>query len=127
MKKKNNTSKKVRQSLADKLIKNKKEKFDEKFTLAPKGILLVNLMKYFDANGHTDLKKLEAFSRDLLHGLSELATRGQKSDMFGDDFNDFFCLFIKTLKNSAKLLQILEDHGIDISELNLDDEGEENE
>lgn len=55
-----------KKSLSDKLIKNKAEKFDNRFKLAPKGILLMALSKYYVPRAKNGMKILEQFEAELM-------------------------------------------------------------
>lgn len=62
---KNNKDKKCK-SLSDKLIKNKAERFDNRFKLAPKGVLLMALAKYYVPRSKDGMKNLEQFEQELM-------------------------------------------------------------
>lgn len=113
-------------SAADKSIYNKQQtKFNEvpafddknqliignsKYKLTPKGILWAALDAHYKIGG--DMNKFNEFMKELLKHLSMLASNNQLSDMFGEDFNDFFEIYVKTLNLAGKLKAILDQNGI---------------
>lgn len=112
---KNNKDKKP-QSLSDMLIKNKAERFDNRFKLAPKGVLLMALSKHYVPKLKNGLKNLELFEKELMQQLSLLATDGKADDELGKDFNEFFKYVIGTINRCNALEEAVHEMGIDLSE-----------
>ena len=115
----------IKKSLSDKLIKNKVEKFDNRFKLAPKGVLLMALAKYYNPRSKNALKNLEMFQTELVQQLSLLATDGKANDELGKDFNEFFKYFIGTINKCNMLEEAIHKHGLEIIEDSPEDEEDE--
>lgn len=156
MKKKNvrtkkSASKQITKGLLDKLIKPgrrgalnalsdeemKKEVVDalqndnqlkgtkEKYNLTPKGILYA-LIQTFYSNSES-VSQFENFQKDLVERLSMVASSNAKKDMFGKDFNEFFSIVVTTMNLLNKVINKLNENGIeyDIRQmLEEDDDGQ---
>ena len=109
-------SKHSKKSLSDRLIKNKESKFDNRFKLAPKGVLMMALSKYYMPRIKNGLKCLEQFETELMQQLSLLATDGKVADELGKDFNEFFKYFIQTINKCNGLEEAIRKQGLDIIE-----------
>lgn len=115
-------------SLSDKLIKNKREKFDNKFKLTPKGVLLIALSRYYTPQQKNSLKNLEEFEKELLQQLSLLVTDRKTSDEFGKNFNEFFQYIVSAINRCTRLEDVLHNMGLELSdETNLDEEQDKDE
>ena len=114
-----------KKSLSDKLIKNKAEKFDNRFKLAPKGILLMALSKYYVPRAKNGMKILEQFEAELMQQLSLLATDGKAADELGKDFNEFFKYVIGTINKCNALEEAIHKYGLDIVEESQEEEEQE--
>lgn len=120
---KNNKDKK-RKSLSDKLIKNKAERFDNRFKLAPKGVLLMTLAKYYVPRSKDGMKNLEQFEQELMQQLSLLATDGKANDELGKDFNEFFKYVIGVINRCNMLEEAVHELGLEVTDENEEVEEE---
>lgn len=82
------------------------------YRIAPKGILFLALSKVFGKKVIT-LDKLDEFTEILLKDLSRLASNGEKTELFGSDFNDFFSMFVETMNLCGMMKQKLDENGIE--------------
>lgn len=118
---KNNKNSKKAKSLSDKLIKNKEQRFDNRFKLTPKGILLIALSRYYTPKNKNVMKNFDMFIAELLQQLSMLVTDNESKDVFGIEFNEFFKIAIEAINKSAQLEQLIHEAGFDIVEDKGDD------
>lgn len=92
----------------------REEDGETKYTITPKGILYAALLRVYGVDPSVD--KFEAFQAEFLKGLSGLSTGGELQDMFGNDFNSFYSLFIDVSNMCGKMRELLEKHGIELEE-----------
>ena len=88
------------------------------YELTPKGIFYMALYEAYgdriDEETMRDMKKFNAFSKIALKRLSQKASNGQNETLFGEDFNQFFSMFVNAINMCGKMQKILQDHGIDV-------------
>lgn len=71
-----------------------------------------------------DMGRFDAFLKAALRGLSLKATAGERRDLLGEDFNQFFLMFVNSVNMCGRLHKLLEDNGIDV-DIDPDEDGEE--
>ena len=99
--------------------KQRPEQNDEtKYELTPKGIFYMALYEaYGDCIPDKDMRNMEkfdVFARKTLENLSKKASAGERDDLFGIDFNQFFGMCVNAINLCGKMHKILEEHGIDV-------------
>ena len=91
---------------------------NETYRFTPKGILYMALYETYGSRVREkdlqDIDKFNAFVKKALNALSCLATNNMQSNLFGEDFNQFFSMCVNAINLCAKMHKILEDHGIDV-------------
>lgn len=58
------------------------------------------------------MKKFHEFMKELNKHLSMLSSNNTDTDMFGDDFNDFFEVYVTTLNLCGEMKKALEENGV---------------
>ena len=107
-------AKRRKSELADavgKMFKDGAKGATDDIVITPSGILLVALDDAVKAG--LSGKTFAEFQRFLLGQLSSLATNGEKDDLFGSDFDDFFSMVVRTLNLCGRMRAALEENGID--------------
>lgn len=102
-----------------------------RYELTPKGILYMAICDAYgdviDDGAMRDMNRFDRFMSAFLQKMSEKSTSGERSDVFGKDFNQFFRLVVNAINACGKMYKVLRDNGIefDISDMSDDDGDEE--
>ena len=113
----------------EKITGNKIEKAleeNQNFHITPKGILVMALAQIFGDDIIADMDKIDEFQRSLLAGLSTLSTNGETPELFGEDFNEFYSMYIQTMNLCGRMREAIEKNGIEFDFGDEQDEGENN-
>lgn len=81
------------------------------YSITPKGVLLMALCDVYGVEASID--RLEDFMKKVVGGLSLIATGGSDAALLGEDFNDFFRLYVDTLNLCGRMKEKLDENGID--------------
>jgi CRISPR/Cas system CSM-associated protein Csm2 small subunit len=95
----------------DRKIKKSLDSWSENNHITPAGILYMALLDVYGID--RDMTKFEEFQKYVLERLSKLSTAGRQEDLFGENFNSFYAMYVETLNICGRMKETLEENGID--------------
>ena len=97
---------------------NIQKKIKKSITATPTTILFTAIHDFIQTAHLNNMSEksvqngLNELQQNLVHNLSNLATNGMYSDIFGDSFDEFFDIVIQTINQAGEMRRILEENNI---------------